>query len=225
MPIVKLRKRTRLDGEVRREQILNEALRIIAERGYNGFSIQELANRCGLTNAGLLHYFGSKDRLLIALLEDRDRRDAEAIASIAGFAKEIKTPSELGLSTVVKLLRAIVERNCTQPEIVRLYAVLRAEALNKAHPARDYFITRDAATLGVFAWMVTAHVREPLSTARQLLALMGGLEEQWLRVNQGFDLVAEWDRGVAQLLPRAGSGRARSITRRDPHRASLRIKE
>src|SRR6202011_3572049 len=99
------------------EQILNEALRIIAERGYNGFSIQELANRCGLTNAGLLHYFGSKDRLLIALLEDRDRRDSEAIASIAGFASEVKTPSELGLGTVVQLLRAIVERNCTQPEI------------------------------------------------------------------------------------------------------------
>jgi AcrR family transcriptional regulator len=62
----------------------DQAIRIIGQRGYAGFGIQELAQRCQLTNAGLLYHFGSKDRLLIALLEDRDRRDA--VASIVGLA-------------------------------------------------------------------------------------------------------------------------------------------
>ncbi|MFF4763190.1 hypothetical protein [Streptomyces sp. NPDC001292] len=47
----------------------------------------------------------------------------------------------------------------------------------------------------------TGQVEEPRSTARQLLAVMGGLEEQWLREPGGVDLVAEWDRAVARLVP------------------------
>lgn len=59
----------------RRLAILDEAIQIIGEQGYRGSSINDLAKRCGLTTAGLLHHFGSKDGLLIALLEERDRRD------------------------------------------------------------------------------------------------------------------------------------------------------
>ena len=84
---------------------------------------------------------------------------------------------------------------------MRFYAVLRAEALNHAHPARQYFVDREAAALDSFAHMVAPHVSSPFATARQLLAFMSGLEEQWLRADHGFDLIAEWDRGVAQLLP------------------------
>jgi AcrR family transcriptional regulator len=200
MSVAKLRVRERLDRELRREQILEEATRIISQRGYNGFAIQELARRCGITNAGLLHYFESKERLLIGVLEDRDRRDLAAVHSIAGLTG-LESPGDFSLAELLKVLRAIVERNSTQLELVRLHVVLRAEALNQAHPARQYFLEREAAALLAFARMAAPHVAEPQSTARQLLALMSGLEEQWLRADHGFDLVAEWDRGVALLLP------------------------
>lgn len=39
------------------------------------------------------------------------------------------------------------------------------------------------------------------STARHLYALMYGLEHQWLRADKGFDILAEWDRVVALVLP------------------------
>jgi AcrR family transcriptional regulator len=200
MAVAKSRTRTRLDPEVRREQILDEAIRIIGRRGYYGFSIQELAQRCQLTNAGLLYYFGSKDQLLIALLQDRDRRDAEAVASVVGLAGHKSAHGKITLKTVFELLSAIVKRNTHQPELVRLYAVLRAEALNQEHPARDYFASREATTLDVFARMIAPHVAQPRSTARQLLAFMAGLEDQWLRAEQSFNLVAEWNRGVVKIL-------------------------
>jgi len=41
---------------------------------------------------------------------------------------------------------------------------------------------------------------ESRRAARQLLALMSGLEEQWLRSDHAFDGVAEWDSGVELLL-------------------------
>jgi AcrR family transcriptional regulator len=200
MSTAKLRIRERLDGELRREQILEAATRLISQHGYYGFAIQELARQCGITNAGLLYYFGSKERLLIALLEDRDRRDAAAVHSIAGLTGQ-EAPADLSLEELLKVLRAIVERNSIQPEFVRFFVVLRAEALNRAHPAWQFFADREAATLDAFARMIAPHVAEPISTARQLLAFMSGLEEQWLRADHGFDLVAEWGRGVARLLP------------------------
>ena len=62
------RRRTREKPEVRRSRIIEEAFRIVGELGYRGFTVQGLAERCGLTNAGLLHYFGGKEDLLFAAM-------------------------------------------------------------------------------------------------------------------------------------------------------------
>ena len=156
---------------------------------------QELARQCGITNAGLPYYFGSKEGLLIALLEDRDQRDAAAVHSIAALTGQ-EFQGNVSIETLFKVLHAIVARNSTQPEFVRLFAVLRAETLNQSHPARQYFMEREIAVLNAFGRMVAPHVAQPRATARQLLAVMSGLEDQWLRADHGFDLVAEWERGV-----------------------------
>ncbi|CAN7469874.1 TetR/AcrR family transcriptional regulator [Phenylobacterium sp. LjRoot219] len=195
------RKRVRAKPEHRREQILDEAVRLIGELGYYGFTIQALAQRCQLSNPGLLHYFGSKEQLLVALLQDRDRRDAEAVTTIAGVIRQGDQEPTPTLRQVLDLFRATVVRNASQPELVRLYAVLQAEALNSSHPAHGYFTARKARTIAAFSQMVAPYVGEPRSTALQLTAMMGGLEQEWLRADQGFDIVAEWDRVAAKLLP------------------------
>jgi AcrR family transcriptional regulator len=180
----------------RRRLILDQAITIVSERGYNGFGIQELATRCGLTKPGLLHHFPSKEELLIAVLRDRDRQDE--IAVVAATQARIGDPPSL--PQVRNILHAIVARNSTQPELVRLYAILRAEALNPQHPAHDYFNNRETATRSMFAQMVAPHVADPPAVARQLMALMLGLEMQWLRDGLDFDLIEEWDRAVSSLL-------------------------
>lgn len=194
--------RKRDDPEVRREQILEAAIRILGERGYYGFTVQELAQRCGLTNGGVLYHFGSKEQLLLAVLQERDRRDTEIVISVAGPAAREAKRSDSSMAAVQELFRAIVTRSAARPEITRLDTVLQAEALDQAHPAHDYFQAREARLLRVFAKIVEPHVVDPPATARQLLALMGGLQLQWLRGDQAFDLVVEWDRVVAALLRR-----------------------
>jgi AcrR family transcriptional regulator len=183
----------------RRRLIIDETVRIIGEKGYHGFSIQELAQACGLTNGGLLHHFGSKDQLLVAVLRDRDRRDEEAISAEIGLAGELG--EDVPLDIIVQALRAIVARDAIQPELMRLYAMLRAEALNPAHPAYDYFESHEAAALEIFGAVLSPHVTDGVAAARQILALMKGLELQWLREKRGFDLVDAWDRSIASLLP------------------------
>lgn len=201
MTTTKPRQRDRRKPEERRRQILDEAVQLIGQRGYYGFGIRELALRCGLTDAGLLHYFGSKDRLLIALLEDRDRRDAEAVTSSAGVTRGAGEEPKLTLKQVRDLFHATVVRNSTQPELLRLFVVLQAEALNAAHPAHDFFVARKMRAVDAFARTIAPFAPDPQAVALQLIALMNGLEQEWLRSDQGFDIVALWDQAAARLLP------------------------
>ncbi len=189
---------SRLSTELRQEKVLEEATRIIAERGYKDISIQEVADRCRISKTLLLYYFGSKDGLLVALLQFRVSRDT---AALSWLRSEVNARGELTLKSVHKMLHAIVERNVSQPEILRFYCVLRAEALDRDHPAHAFFLERQTSTLLRYEQALAQNDPQPEFTARQLMALMIGLEEQWLREEQEFDLLKHWDHAVARLLP------------------------
>lgn len=190
----------RTDPDVRRAMILEEAIQSISERGYFGFRIQDLAQRCGLTNGGLLYYFGSKEELLIAVLGERERREVIAVREATGIDPNDRDGSLLTLNEVKSVLRAIVSRGAKQPEIVRLLNVLNAEALHEGHPAHRYFVDRETRVLGAFANMVRPFTDYPEDMARRILALATGLEIQWLRSGSTFNLAQVWDREIAQLL-------------------------
>lgn len=208
------RLRTRDDPEVRREQILDEAIRIIGQRGYYGFTVQELAQRCGLSNAGLLYHFGSKDQLLVAVVDELERREAEVIAPLVAQVEQKLEHKATSAAVVRDLLHTMVARAITEPELGRLMSVLLAESLDRAHPAYKSFRNREAIVLDLFAKLLTPFVTEPRSTARQLSALIHGLGQQWLRADQAFDILTEWDRALATLLPEPAHTRAKRETGR-----------
>lgn len=189
--------RVRMNKDDRRAHILAEALRIIGDQGYRGFSLHELAKRCGLSNAGVLHYFGSKDGLLTALLDEKVRVEKEYVAEHFGESVEVDRPTP---EYVRKTLHAVMERSSRQPELVRFYAMLRAEALAPEHPAYRFFVTRQAATIATYTAWLRAFSDDPESMARQIMAVMIGLEQQWLREDLRFDLVEEWDKAAGRLL-------------------------
>jgi len=53
----------------RREQVVESAARVFAERGYDQTSVQELTEAMGLASGGLYHYFASKQQLLIEICD------------------------------------------------------------------------------------------------------------------------------------------------------------
>ena len=202
--------RSREHRDVRRDQILGEAIRLAGERGYYGLTLQEVAQRCGVTNAGLVYYFGSKDQLLLDMLQEFERRETAAMTPLVALATREARNSELAVDALLDVLRTMVARVGAQPEMAQLYTVLQAETLNPDHPGHASFRAREAATLNLFATLVSTYVDDPQSTARQLLALMDGLKQQWVREDSAFDLVVEWDRAIATVLPglaRACAGR------------------
>ncbi|MGW7662409.1 TetR/AcrR family transcriptional regulator [Streptomyces sp. NPDC054756] len=160
----------RVRGEERRAEIVRAALEVIAERGYRGASLAAVAERVGLTQQGLMHHFPTKDALLVAVLQERDRWDA--------------VPDSRWR---VDLLAALVEYNAMRPGIVQTFSALLGESVTDGHPARAYFSERYTRVRASMAEMLRAEYGDrlpngltPERTAPLLVAVMDGLQYQWL---------------------------------------------
>jgi AcrR family transcriptional regulator len=53
----------------KQQQVVTEAARVFAERGYDQTTMQQLADEVGIAAGGLYHYFGSKEQLLIRICD------------------------------------------------------------------------------------------------------------------------------------------------------------
>lgn len=187
-----IRPRRRLAPAARRAEILEAATTLVAARGFNGVTLGEIAEACGLTNPGLLHYFPSKNDLLIAVLDRRDNLDYAW-----GFAAPPEG-SENGPAQSRAALTRVVERNVEQRELIQLYTVLSAEALDPQHPAHDYFDRRLTESRQALADLVREWHPSPDAFALQVLSFMDGAQLNWLR-DPRVDLLAVWN-GFADLL-------------------------
>jgi AcrR family transcriptional regulator len=176
--------RRRLPPAQRRREILDVATSLIATSGFNGIPVGRFAEACGMTKAGLLHYFASKEDLLVAVLERRDELDAFA------FAPDRVPATDAASSRA--LLTRLVRRNLSQPSIVQLYTVLSAEALDPSHPAHAYFAERWEASTRAFEVCAFPWHPQPRRCAIQVHAFLDGLQVTWLR-DPSIDFEAEWN--------------------------------
>lgn len=104
----------RMDPDERLTQIVDTASELLSLKGYFGFSVGELAQRCGLSNAGLIHHIGTKQRVLHMVLDARDARDLAVMAEAAGGVDWEAVEAgcaALDTRTVVAMLHALVEHN------------------------------------------------------------------------------------------------------------------
>ncbi|MET7487384.1 TetR family transcriptional regulator [Streptomyces sp. NPDC005538] len=162
----------------RRAEIVRAALEVIAERGYRGASLAAVAERVGLTQQGLLHYFPTKDALLVAVLEERDQWDA--------------VPDSRWR---IDLLASLVEYNAMRPGIIQTFSALLGESVTEGHPARDYFTERYARVRDSMAAVLRTEYGDrlpngltPERTAPLLVAVMDGLQYQWLLDPESVDM-------------------------------------
>lgn len=185
-----------------RREVLACAAVVLGERGFHGTSMAAVAQAAGLSQTGLLHHFPTKEALLTALLAERDRADREAIGEDTG--------PPVGFA-VLDRLRAVVVANTGRSTLVRLFTMVLGEADDPArggdHPghrwlaehhaqARADIIT--AIVSGVAAGTVRADA--PAETiARLTIAVMDGLQVQWLQDPGQVDMVATYDTFAAGI--------------------------
>jgi AcrR family transcriptional regulator len=163
--------------------------------------VRELADAVGLSQAGLLHYFSSKEELFAEVLRKRDEVDSAAFDGV-----------ERGDLTLTDGFVRTIRHNAEVPGLVQLYARLSTEATDPGHPARPFFDER----YRMFRRMAAEAIRErqdagdlrPEVDADQaatlLLAVADGLQTQWL-MDPSVDM-AEHVEAFFGLLERAAPG-------------------
>lgn len=187
-------------GLVRRAQIVRAASETFAEQGYAGGSIRTIAARVGVSPATLLQYFGSKEELLEAVLEDWDNR-----SDPAGYTRA------RGLAHVDQQLRGVMTFHVEHRGLIELFLTMAAEATNLDHPARPFIQRRYAHTLGelvkAFHEAIADGEIAPMSDeqideeARLVFAVMDGIELQWL-LDPSVDLVGLFNHHLDATIER-----------------------
>ncbi|MCP2031167.1 AcrR family transcriptional regulator [Okibacterium sp. HSC-33S16] len=180
----------------RRREILEAGIEVFSAGGFRSGSIREIAERVGMSQAGLLHHFANKNELLAAVLELRD-----------DLSREYTTGEEEdGLETIRGLIK-LVEYNSSVPGLVELHTTLSAEATAPDHPAHEYFVRR---YVWVSSFITAAFERmkakgqlvpgvDPEAAARGMIAIMDGAQVQWLLDKESLDM-AEETRMFVRLL-------------------------
>jgi AcrR family transcriptional regulator len=160
-------------GEDRRQRILAVAQRLVTRNGGRGTTLSQIAREAGVTTAGLLHHFESKEQLLHAVLDARDADDL-AHVDITG--------------DVVEQLERVTERFERSPGLIGLFTVLLTENLDPDAPLHDRFLGRyqDAVTIvaeGIRRGQNAGRYRtdlDPAVKAVEIIAFLYGMETSWL---------------------------------------------
>lgn len=121
---------TTAPGRSRREEILDGASALFAERGYHGASLRDISRRVGISHPGMLHHFPSKDALLSAVI---DRLEAHAQGLLDSVTALQNSPQSL--------VAALTGPWDPRQHPMALLATLSAEIVNPDHPGR-YRIAR-----------------------------------------------------------------------------------
>lgn len=186
MAVQRRQPRSRPETLARRSDIIDAAAEIFGSKGFTGGTLQEIADQVGMTHAGILHHFGTKDKLLLEVLARRDETDVADL-------------EEQHIPAGIALFRHLVHTafvNEDRPGIVQAYAVLSAESVTDDHPGRDFFEKRYQVLRGAVADAfevvcaergVTSNETIGLASA-SILAVMDGLQVQWLLDPDAVDL-------------------------------------
>jgi len=179
-------------GDQRRQEILDAAVELFSQRGYRGTGISALAERVGLTDAGVLYWFGTKERLLHEVVAERRRA----------------TPPTALEDWTLSDLKSIGPQYAEEAQLTRLYLVLNAESFSEGEPLHDFFADRHRAGIEFLKLLLAkeqarGNVRTDVDVDEVAAEILGlGLGLQLISVTDAaiLDAVAVFDRFIDRLV-------------------------
>ena len=184
-------------GVARRQEILDRAIEVFRERGADGTSLRRIATAIGVSHAALLHYFDSREQLLVAVYE---------------YAESQRDTSKMygdSISALDVLVKAAMI-NVEVPGMVELYTTLVASSLAvDGSPANAFFGARFARIRGelterLLRDQAAGKVRDDVDAsdiAALLISASDGLQVQWL-LEPSVELERTLETFAVLLVPR-----------------------
>ncbi len=160
-------------GEDRKQRILEVAQRLLARNGWRNTTLAQIAGEAGVTPAGLLHHFESKEQLLHAVLDARDLDD-DLHADRAG--------------DLIGEIAQVADRFTRAPELIGTFTVLLAENILPDAPLHDRMLDRHRSATQIVADLIRRGQADgrfrtdidPAVKAIEILAFVHGMETTWL---------------------------------------------
>ncbi|HKS98612.1 MAG TPA: TetR family transcriptional regulator [Rugosimonospora sp.] len=188
-------------GQDRKLRIIAVAQRLLTRNGWRSTTLEQIARGAGISPAGLLHHFESKEQLLHAVLDDRDTYD-DVNADVMG-----DLPAQVA---------KVADRFLGAPQQVGMFTILLVENLDPEAPLRERLLGRYRSATELIADNIRQGQREgryradldPPVKAGEILAFITGMEMSWL-LDPSIPLAAVFQ-GYAASLARDFSPRSRS---------------
>jgi AcrR family transcriptional regulator len=161
-------------GEDRRQRILAVAQRLLPRNGWRNTSLAQIAKEAGVTPAGLLHHFDSKEQLLHAVLDARDQDDA--------------VHADYQTGDLITEICRVPKRFDRAPQLVGTFTVLLIENIDPDAPLHDRMHKRYRAAVDILTNNIETGQRvgkyrsdvNPANKAVEILAFINGMETLWL---------------------------------------------
>jgi TetR/AcrR family fatty acid metabolism transcriptional regulator len=93
-------------AKTRKDLIMNAALRIFAEKGFQNATITEISKEAGVSEATIYEYFGTKEDLLFAIPEKISKETSDATSKVIPFIKDVEGKMRAILLSYVQLYQS-----------------------------------------------------------------------------------------------------------------------
>ena len=165
-------------GLARREAILDAAVDLLADVGYHGMSLRDVARHVGISHPGVIYHFPSKEVLLMSVVE---RYEAQI-----GF--DMEELEKLDAAPVFDSILTVLANIGNNPMLIEVECMLLVEASSDVHPAHDHYEQRNLRLREVLkrAWSrlqtegKAVSSEDPLVLANIGMSLYDGIMNQWL---------------------------------------------
>jgi AcrR family transcriptional regulator len=152
-------------------------LTLFGTRGLRGTTIGAIAERLGITDSGVLHYFPTKDALVAAVVEQAALRQTNEMRALVA-------PGGLEAIRRMAVWGAIVQQT---PELTALQIILSSEAILEESTVRDMVRRRYAAVHDLTAALIREGIEQGDINpdvdveweASALISYLDGIRLQW----------------------------------------------
>ncbi|HSG15570.1 MAG TPA: TetR family transcriptional regulator [Anaerolineae bacterium] len=184
-------RRTKEEAAKTRQDLLDAALQVFSQQGYQAARLQDIARAAGVTRGAIYHHFGSKAELFNTLMDEASAQESgvmEAAVAEGGSLAEI-------MARILRYSLALLEEDQRLRQIFELSQVKAGadpELLTvqrKRAEQTELLVGSTAAIMaqGIADGQLRAGL-EPDTVARAFIAYQNGVATLWLSNRQAFSL-------------------------------------
>jgi TetR/AcrR family acrAB operon transcriptional repressor len=197
-------RRTKAEAAETRDAILTAAEHVFLERGLTQSTLMEIAGHAGVTRGAIYFHFHDKLDIFQALI-NRTRFPHEEIM-LQAAACDHPNPLYVLEQSILTALELFITNERQQNLCTIIHQ--RCEYVGEIAPLVEHLKEARANVLSLFTGLLEVAERRgelssawtSLSAAQILLAVLGGLLNEWLRSERGFDLVSDGGKTIKTMM-------------------------